>query len=156
MIAAVSLVSASRASGVTLLSTRPKRSVALLPAAQNVGASLTQKHASITVLVHASMSIYTSTCAYIEMSIYAQLNKDIHMYAWILSRHCCLQRARDPHSSFFIMCIEHTDVKHFSLIVSFRSDVMLCHVALHLVREQLQHVVVARTGRNSWSCVVGG
>ena len=76
--------------------------------------------------------------------------------ALLLSCHCCVQRARDPHSSFFIMCIEHTDVKNCSRVVSFRSDVMLCHVALHLVREQLQHVVVSRTGRNSWACVVCG
>ena len=31
---------------------------------------------------------------------------------------------------------------------------MLCHVALQVVREQPQHVVVSCTGRDSWACVV--
>ena len=76
--------------------------------------------------------------------------------ALLLSCHCSVHRDVIHIQVFFIMRIEHMDVKNFSIVVSFRSDVMLCHVALHLVREQLQHVVVSRAGRNSWACVVCG
>ena len=80
----VSLACESRASGVTLLSTRPKRSVALLPAAPSGGASWTHKHATIIVWVHASVSIYKSAYAHMCMYICAYLHSSVTGF-WALS-----------------------------------------------------------------------